>query len=56
MSTRTSKYNADEYTLQALERLHEAATFVCAMTGRQLQRIKKYYDTTVKPNRFEEGE
>ena len=33
--------NADEYTLQALERLQEVAAFVMATTGKQMQRMKK---------------
>jgi len=49
--------SADEYALQALERLQEvASTLIRAMTGKQMQRMKKYYDTSIKPQRFEEGE
>jgi len=33
--------SADEYALQALERLQEAATFMRATMGKQMQRIKK---------------
>jgi len=47
--------NADEYTLQALQRLQEAATFIRDLTGKQMQRMKKYYDACVKPLQFEEG-
>ena len=48
--------STDECTLQALERLQEVATFVHAMTGKQMQHVKKYYDTSVKPQQFEAGE
>ena len=33
--------NADEYALQAMERLQEAARFVRSYTGRQIQRMKQ---------------
>jgi len=38
--------NADEYALQAMEWLQEAAQFVHNYTGRHMQRMKKYYDET----------
>jgi len=41
--------NADKYALQAMERLQEAAQFIRNYTGRQMQRMKKYYDGSVKP-------
>jgi len=47
--------SADEYALQALERFQEAATFVQATMGKQMQRMKKYYDASVNPQRLEEG-
>jgi len=47
--------STDEYALQALERLQEAATLVHATTGKQMQQMKKYYDASIKPQRFEEG-
>jgi len=48
--------NADEYALQAMERLQEAAQFVRNYTGKQIQRMKKSYDASVKPKQFEENE
>ena len=39
--------SANEYTLQGLERLQEAATFMRAATGKQMQRKKRYYDASV---------
>ena len=48
--------NADEYALQAVERLQEAAQFVCNYTGRQIQRMKERYDASVKPKHFVEDE
>jgi len=48
--------NADEYALQAVERLQEAANFVRNYTGRQVQRMKKRYDATVRPKLFEENQ
>jgi len=48
--------SADEYDLQVLERLQEAATFVRATMGKPMQRMKRYYDASVKPQQFEEGD
>jgi len=48
--------NADEYALQAMERLQEAAQFVRSFTGKQMERMKKHYDASVKPKWFEENE
>ena len=48
--------NADEYDLQAVERLQEAAKFVRNYTGKQIQRMKKRYDATVRPKQFEENQ
>jgi len=48
--------NADEYALQAVERLQEAAQFVHNYTGRQIQRMKERYDGSVKPKHFVENE
>ena len=47
--------NADEYALQAMEQLQEATQFVRNHTGKQMQRMKKYYDTSVKPKQLEEN-
>ena len=48
--------SSNEYALQALERLQEAATFVRAAMGKQMQRMKKDNDASVKPQTFEEGD
>jgi len=48
--------NADEYALQATERLQEAAQFVHSYTGKQIQRMKQSYDASVRPKQFEENE
>jgi len=48
--------NTDEYTLQAFERLQEAVAFVRDFTCKQIQRMKKYYNSSVKPTSYEEGE
>jgi len=48
--------NADEYALQAMERLQEGAHFVCGYTGKQIQRMKQSYDASVKPKQFEEND
>jgi len=48
--------NADEYALQAVERLQEAAQFVRNYTGRQIQRMKERYDASLKPKHFVEDE
>jgi len=48
--------NADEFALQAFERLQEAASFVRDFTGRQMSRMKQYYDSSVKPVSFADGE
>jgi len=48
--------NADQYALQAMERLQEATQFVCNYTGKQIQRMKKTYDASVRPKQFEEKE
>ena len=48
--------NADEYTLQAMERLQEAAQFVRNYTGKQIQRMKQSYDASVRPKQFEEDD
>ena len=48
--------NADEYALQAIERLQEAARFVRNYTGKQIQRLKQSYDASVRPKQFEENE
>jgi len=48
--------NADEYALQAMEWLQEDTQFVCNYTGKQMQRMKTYYDASVKPKQFDENE
>jgi len=48
--------SVDEYALQAVEWLQEAIQFVRNYTGKQTQRMKKHYDASVKPKRFEENE
>jgi len=47
--------NADEFALQTFERLQEAA-FVRQYAGRNMQRMKRYYDSAVKPQRYDVGE
>ena len=47
---------ADEFALQAFERLQEAAAFVRDYTGRQMTRMKQYFDSSVKPMSFADGE
>ena len=48
--------NADEFALQAFEHLQEAAAFVRDFTGKQMQRMKKYYDFSVKAVSYTVGE
>ena len=48
--------NAHEHALQASERLQEAAAFVWDFKGKNMQRMKKYYDSSVKPQSYTEGE
>jgi len=48
--------NADEFALQAFEHLQEAAAFVRDFTGKQMQQMKRYYDASVKPVSYAEGE
>jgi len=48
--------NADEYALQAFERLQEATAFVRGFTGKNMQRMKRYYDSSIKPQSYTEGE
>jgi len=48
--------NADEFALQAFERLQEAATLVRDFTGKQMQCMKPYYDSGVKPVSYTVGE
>jgi len=47
--------NADAYALQAEDRLRDAFTYMRKVTGRQMERMKRYYDASVKPARFDEG-
>ena len=48
--------NADEFSLQAFERLQEAASFVRDYMGRQMSRMKRYFDSSIKPVSFADGE
>ena len=41
--------NADKFALQSFERLQEATAFVCQYSGRNIERMKKRYDSSVKP-------
>jgi len=41
--------NADEFALQTFERLQEATAFVSDFTGKNMQGMKRRYDSTVKP-------
>jgi len=47
--------NTDTYALQAAERLRESFAFMRAFSGKQTERMKKYYDASVKPKTFSEG-
>jgi len=40
--------NANEYALQAMERLQESTQFVCNYTGKQMQRMKRYNQNNSK--------
>jgi len=48
--------NADEFALQTFERLQEATAFVRQYNGRGMQRMKRQYDCSVKPQSYEVGE
>jgi len=48
--------NVDEFALQAFECLQEADTFVRDFTGKEMQCMKRYYDSSVKPVSYTEGE
>jgi len=48
--------SADEYALQAFEHLQEATAFISTYTGKQMQRMKCYYDSSVRPVSYAEGE
>jgi len=58
VSTPTSNpaTNADEFALQSFERLQEATAFVREYSGRNIERMKKRYDSSVKPQSYEIGE
>ena len=45
--------NADQHALQAVECLQAATSFVREMTGKSLQRMKRYYDASVRPQSYE---
>ena len=40
--------NADEFALQTFEHLQEATAFVRQYTGKNMQRMNRYYDSSVK--------
>jgi len=42
--------------LQTFERLQEATAFVRQNTGKNMRRMKQYYDSSVKPQSYEVGE
>jgi len=48
--------NADEFALQTFERLQEATAFVREYTDKNMQRMKSYYESRVKPQTYEVGE
>jgi len=48
--------NADEFVLQTFECLQEATAFVWQYTGKNMQRMKCYYDRSVKPQSYQVGE
>jgi len=48
--------STDEYALQAFEHLQEATAFVRKYAGKQMQRMKRYYDSSVRPVSYTEGE
>jgi len=47
---------ADEFALQTFKCLREATAFVHDFTGKNMQRMKRHYDSTVKPQTYEVGE
>jgi len=47
--------NADEFALQTFERLQEATAFVRQFTGKNMKRMKHYYDSSVKPQSYSVG-
>ena len=47
--------SADQYALEATERLREAFRFMREYTGRQTERMKSNYDASIKPKQFEVG-
>jgi len=48
--------NADEFALQSFKRLQEATAFVHEFTGCNIARMKKLYDSSMKPQSYEVGE
>jgi len=48
--------NADEFALQTFERLQEANAFVRVFTGHSVQRMKRRYDASVRPQTYTIGE
>ena len=43
---------ADEFALQSFEHLQEATAFVREFTGRNIARMKKLYDSSVRPQSY----
>ena len=48
--------NADEFALQTLEHFQEATALVHDFTGKNIQRMKRRYDATVRPQSYAIGE
>jgi len=48
--------NADEFALQTFQHLQESTAFVRQFTGKNMQRMKHYYDSSVKPQNYNVGE
>jgi len=47
--------NADQYALQATEKLRESFRFVQEYTGKQTEKMKSNYDASIKQRSFTEG-
>ena len=54
--TGKSVSSADAYAQQAESRLQEAFKFMRETTGKQAQRMKKYYDASVRAKCFNEAD
>ena len=46
---------ADQYALEATERLREAFRFMREHSGKQVERMKTNYNAAIKPKQFEVG-